>query len=169
VPTEGWKVGIAKSTNMQNYIPLCATARGMNRLTIKTATGDSSMNERQEHLLDIFNRLKKMLKKYERPLKPKFDLEGKYDLWSFKNIEIDGRKRKEVFFASIIIQSNYVGLYYMPIYTDANMKKVFHPDLLKLMTGKSCFHIKELDSKLKKQIEIALKEGYDLYKKRGWI
>ncbi|UCG69310.1 MAG: hypothetical protein JSV09_16285 [Thermoplasmata archaeon] len=102
-------------------------------------------------------------------MKPKFDLDSKYDLWSFKNIEIDGRKRKEVFFASIIIQSNYVGLYYMPIYTDTELKDVFKPELLSLLKGKSCFHIKKLDKKLEKQIEQALALGYNLYKKRGWI
>jgi hypothetical protein len=110
-----------------------------------------------------------MLKKYEDSLKPKFDLDSKYDLWSFKNIEIDGRKRKEVFFASIIIQSNYVGLYYMPIYTDTDISEVIKPELLSLLKGKSCFHIKNLDDKLEKQIEDALKKGYNLYKKRGWI
>jgi len=109
------------------------------------------------------------LKKYQDSLKPKFDLDSKYDLWSFKDIEIDGRKRKEVPFASIIIQSNYVGLYYMPIYTDTELKEAFRPELLKLLKGKSCFHIKKLDSKLEGQIEEALEIGYQLYKERSWI
>jgi hypothetical protein len=125
--------------------------------------------EKQRELVNIYKRLKKMLKKYEDPLKPKFDLDSKYDLWSFKNIEIDGRKKKEVWFASIIIQSNYVGLYYMPIYTDTDLKEVFKPELLGTLKGKSCFHIKKLDAELEKQIEDALDIGYKLYKKRGWI
>jgi len=45
----------------------------------------------QEDLVKIFKRLKKPLKKYENPLEPKFDLDSKYDLWSFKDIEIAGR------------------------------------------------------------------------------
>jgi len=122
-----------------------------------------------DELIDIYNRLKAILQKYEDSLKPKFDLDSKYDLWSFKEVEIDGRKRKEVFFASIIIQSKYVGLYYMPIYTDTKLKEVFRPELLKLLKGKSCFHIKKLDSRLKGQIEEALEMGYRLYKQRGWI
>jgi hypothetical protein len=127
------------------------------------------MDDNVKNLIKIFNRLKKLLKKYEDPLKPKFDLDSKYDLWSFKNIKIDGRKRKEVFFASIIIQSKYVGFYYMPIYVDTDLKDVFKPELLSLLTGKSCFHVKKLDAKLEKQISDALKIGYKLYKKRGWI
>jgi len=123
----------------------------------------------QKELVQIFNRLKKMLKIFENPLKPKFDLDSKYDLWSFKNIEIDGRKRKEMFFAGLIIQSSYVGFYYMPIYTDTSLKEIFKPGLLKLLKGKSCFHIKKLDAELELQIEEALQKGYDLYKKRNWI
>ncbi len=124
----------------------------------------------QAALLIIFNRLKRFLKKYEKPpLKPKFDLEGKYDLWSFKDVEISRRKRKEVFFASIIIQSSYVGFYFMPIYTDTDLKDVFAPELLSLLKGKSCFHIRSLDEKLEEQIEKALEIGFELYKKKGWV
>ena len=123
----------------------------------------------QDHLSDIFRRLKTILKEYEGSFTPKFDLDSKYDLWSIKNIEIDGRKRKEVYFAGLIIQSKYVGFYYMPIYTDTNLKDVFEPELLMLLKGKSCFHIKQLDAKLEKQIRKALKVGFKLYKTRGWI
>ena len=123
----------------------------------------------QKELVKIFNKLKKILKKYENPLKPKLDLDSKYDLWSFKDIETSGRKRKEIYFAGLIIQSKYVGFYYMPIYTDTSLEKVFKPELLKLLKGKSCFHIKTLDKQLELQIEDALKKGYSLYKKRKWI
>jgi hypothetical protein len=123
----------------------------------------------QEELVHIYQRLKKILKEYEDPLKPKFDLDSKYDLWSFKELKIAGRKRKEVFFASLIIQSSYVGFYYMPIYIDTDLKDVFDPELLSLLKGKSCFHIKKIDEKLEKQIKKALDIGFKLYKKRGWI
>ena len=123
----------------------------------------------QDKLVYIFGRLKLLLKKYEDILKPKFDLDSKYDLWSFKEVIIDGRKKKEVYFAGIIIQSRYVGLYYMPVYADTNLKDVFEPRLLGLLKGKSCFHIKEIDDELEKQIDSALREGYNLYKERGWI
>ena len=123
----------------------------------------------EKDLISIFKRLKKILKKYENSLVAKFDLDSRYDLWSKKNVMIDGRKKKEIFFVSIIIQSKYVGFYYMPIYTDTQLKKVFKPELLKLLKGKSCFHIKALDERLECQIYEALKIGYELYRTRGWI
>jgi hypothetical protein len=124
----------------------------------------------QEDLVPIFNKLKAMLKKYEKPpLEPKFDLDSRYDLWSRKDLVIADRKRKEVYFAGLIIRSKYVGFYYMPIYTNTDLKDVFEPELLSLLKGKSCFHIKKLDKDLERQIRKALKIGFDLYKKRGWV
>jgi hypothetical protein len=120
-------------------------------------------------LAEIYNGLKKILKKYEGPFQPKLDNHSRYDLWSFKDVEIAGRKRKELFFAGIIIQSTYVGFYYMPLYTDVGIKDVFKPELLKLLKGKSCFYIRDLSPEITSQIEEALEIGYNLYKKRGWI
>jgi len=57
----------------------------------------------------------------------------------------------------------------MPIYSDAEIKPVFQPELLRLLKGKSCFHVKKLDDELLWQIEEALKIGYALYQARGWV
>ncbi|MBI1806808.1 MAG: hypothetical protein HYR76_07150 [Ignavibacteria bacterium] len=56
---------------------------------------------------EIYQRLKKMLKKYEPPFIAKSDYDSRYELRSMKDIEIAGRKRSEVFFAGLIIQSSY--------------------------------------------------------------
>ena len=123
----------------------------------------------QDTLVEIFTRLKKILKQYEGPFTPKLDLDSKYDLWSFKDLEIAGRKRKEVYFAGVTIQTKFVGFYYMPIYTDTTLQDCFAPELLKLLKGKSCFHVKKLDDQLEQQIADALKIGFELYQKRGWV
>jgi hypothetical protein len=123
----------------------------------------------QDELVEIYKGLKKILKKYEPPFKPKLDLDSRYDLWSFKNVEIDGRKKKEVFFASAIIQSTYVGFYFMPIYAETSLKEVFKPELLKLLKGKSCFYIRDLSPEIVSQIEEALALGFNLYKEREWV
>ena len=123
----------------------------------------------QSELVDIFDRIKNLLKTYEGILKSKNDGDGKYDLWSFRDIIFEGRRRKEVSFATLIIQSSHVGFYFMPVYAEADMKKVFGPDLLATLKGKSCFHINKLTVALEKQIEDALKSGFALYESRGWV
>jgi hypothetical protein len=81
----------------------------------------------EKDLIKIYKRLKKILKKYGKLLKPKMDLDSKYDLWLIKDVEIASRKRKEVFFAGLIIQSKYVGFYYMPVYVNTSLKKSSNP------------------------------------------
>jgi hypothetical protein len=120
-------------------------------------------------LQGIFTTIKKEMAVYQPPFQPKNDKERYYDLWSFKDLVIEGRKRKEVYFAGIIIQKDYVGFYYMPVYAEPEVKALFKPELLKLLKGKSCFHIKTLDEELLKQIREALEAGYRQYQERGWV
>ena len=115
-----------------------------------------------------FKELRRLLKRYQPPLVPKMDDASHFDLWSVKDVEIAGRERTEVYFAGAIIQKSFVGFYYMPVYTSPEMKKLFAPELLALLKGKSCFHIKTLDMRLQRQIKAALAAGYKLYKKNGW-
>ncbi|RZM22519.1 MAG: DUF1801 domain-containing protein [Pedobacter sp.] len=95
--------------------------------------------------------------------------ETDYDLWSDKNVVIEGKQRHEVFFASVSIKKGHVGFYFMPVYSEPDMKDMFDANLLKLLKGKSCFHIKKLDDLLLSQIEGALAEGFKLYKEKGWV
>ncbi len=124
-----------------------------------------------EELKTVFDQLKPLLKKYEKGcIRARMDFESRYELWSEKEVEAFGKKRNEVYFSALIIQSNYVGFYFMPIYADPErMKRTLHPDLLKLLKGKSCFHIKKTDKDLLRHIQQALAEGYSMYKDRDWV
>lgn len=92
-----------------------------------------------------------------------------YELWSEKEVEIDGRKKNGVYFAGLTIRKGYVGFYYMPVYAETEIKAIFHPSLLKLLKGKACFHIKQLDDQLVGQITDALAIGFKLYKQNEWV
>ncbi len=126
----------------------------------------------QQQLVDIFVRLKAILKTYENssPLTPQFDLDSRYDLWSYKDLVIQWKKITERYFAGLIIQSSYVWFYFMPIYCNPELvKPLLHPDLLKLLKGKSCFHIKKLDDELLGHISDALAVWYGLYQEWWWL
>ena len=124
----------------------------------------------QPELIPIFETLKKLLLPYVKgPIKLRAGDGGQIALVSEKESEVAGRKRKELWFATILIQKGYVGFYYMPVYEETEIKKIFQPELLKLLKGKSCFHIKKLDEDLIAQIKSALKLGYAMYKKVGWV
>ncbi|MBR9681054.1 MAG: DUF1801 domain-containing protein [Candidatus Altiarchaeota archaeon] len=122
-----------------------------------------------DDLDQIFKKLKIILKKYEGPFTPKIDFKLRYELWSIKDLEISGHKKKEVYFAGLIVRSDYVGFYFMPMYTQKNLRNAVGAELLSLLRGKSCFHIKTLNPKLEKEIKNALALGLKLYKKREWV
>ena len=120
----------------------------------------------------IFDRLEASLRRYAPPFVVRSGgVAGKRDcqLWSEKAVEIEGRKRDEIFFAGLIAQKGYVGFYFMPVYTHASQKEVFAPELLALLKGKSCFHVTRLDDRLVEQVEDALAAGFALYRGRGWV
>ena len=125
----------------------------------------------QEELLEIFNAVKQQMKPYEKGnLVAKFDIQGRYELWSVNEVVIMGRKRTELAFVGLILQSSYVGFYYMPVYT--NCDKVVNslsPEFMKLLKGKSCFHIKKVDDALLKDVKAAMKVGLEVYKNNGWV
>jgi len=57
----------------------------------------------------------------------------------------------------------------MPVYGYKKLGEQIHPELMKCLKGKACFHIKKNDENLYKQIDEALKLGYEGYKKLGWV
>jgi len=80
-----------------------------------------------------------------------------------------GGKPVDLQLAALILQKDYVGFYLMCIYMNAEVKKKISPALLKLLKGKTCFHIKALDEALKNDIEAALALGVKNYRERGWL
>jgi hypothetical protein len=120
----------------------------------------------------IFDRFEASLRRFVPPLAARTGgVAGKRDcqLWSEREVVIEGRWRPEVYFAGVIAQKGYVGFYFMPVYTHADRRDLFAPGLLGLLRGKSCFHVKRLDDALQGEIDDALARGFELYRERGWV
>jgi hypothetical protein len=79
-----------------------------------------------------------------------------------------GGKPTELCMASIVMQKGYVGFYFMPIYMNSALEKRLSQRLLKLLKGKTCFHIKSLDATLLEDIDAALTLGAKAFKDRSW-
>ena len=121
---------------------------------------------------NVFDELKAILARYapsftvrEGAVKNKRD----YHLIIQKPLVINGRKKDELWFASVILQKGAVGFYLSAMYCCDDLKARLSPDLLKHLDGKTCFHMKTLTPALKKDIDAALKLGLDAYKQRKWL
>jgi hypothetical protein len=125
-----------------------------------------------EDLDAIFDRMRPLLAEHSPPFVARTGgVRGKrdYQLWSERDVVIDGRPRSEVYFAGLIGQKSYVGFYYMPAYAEPERRALFAPELLKLLKGKACFHVRRLDDELAGHVEQALADGRRLYEERGWV
>ena len=80
-----------------------------------------------------------------------------------------GGKPVSVPLGAVILQKGYVGLYLMCVHMNKEAEKKISPNLMGLLKGKSCFHVKKLDDGLRADIEAALVLGTKAYKERGWL
>lgn len=117
----------------------------------------------------VFNTLKPLIAAYVPPLTAITDEPGRYNACAVGPIEVMGRKRDGMDFATIIVQKAFVGFYFLPVYCNPELLEKLHPDLLKKLKGKACFHIKSADAATLAQIEDALRLGFDEYERRGWM
>ena len=120
-------------------------------------------------LLAIFKAVHPLLAQYEPPLHARADYEARYDLWSEKPVSMNGRNYPAIGFAALIIQSSYVGFYFMPIYCSKTVKDKLKPELMACLKGKCCFHLKDCAPNLLSQIKHALKIGFAAYQKQKWV
>lgn len=121
-------------------------------------------------LVEIFQTIRAEMQPYAAiGFDARINSDTAYDLWSEKEVVIADRKRKEIYFAGVVIRKGYVAFYYMPVYTEPDIKTIFHLSLLKLLKGKGCFHVKKLDDIVLQQISDALAAGFKLYKQNGWV
>jgi hypothetical protein len=129
---------------------------------------------KNDELYRIFDELKKIMQSYSPPFSVKTPSEAlkqkrSYELTSYKKVIIAGRPKDEVYFAGIIKQKGYVGFYYMLAYADPEVKQQLSPDFLKLLKGKSCFHIRSTERQILEQVKKALDLGLKGYQEREWV
>ncbi len=83
---------------------------------------------------------------------------------------MQGKKKVDGFyFASVVPKPKDVRLYFFPVYTHKDKLGELPSHLKKYLKGKSCFHIKKMDSELEQQIEQMITQSISLYKKDGLV
>ncbi len=118
---------------------------------------------------EILASLKKILSKYSKSLKVTKDSEKGYELYGKKSVTAFNKQFDGMYFATATIKSGFVGFYFFPIYTHPKEFIGLPSEIRKCLKGKSCFHFKKFDKELEGQIKDMVKQGYELYKKTGWV
>ena len=141
----------------------------MAKVSQKKSIKYEDKSEGQPTLPPLFKELRKMLSKYVKGnYIVRADGPGNYSVYYNKEVVISKKTLPELAFATILIQSGYVGFYFFPVYTNPKLLPELPAKLLKLLQGKTCFHIIKEDPALMKDIARALETGYAYYLSKGW-
>jgi len=117
----------------------------------------------------IFSKVKALVEKYSENMDVRSDTDKNYGLYGKKTVTAYNKEVEGMYFASAVVNKNFIGFYFFPIYTHPQEFNKIPAELRKCLKGKSCFHIKGEDERLMKQIDSILNKGFKLYKKEGWI
>ena len=114
---------------------------------------------------NTFNKLRGVLKKYEKILRVQIDKKHTYYL----NAGYNEIRKTNFFFGAVMIKKNYVSYHLMPVYCEPKLLKDISPELKKRMQGKSCFNFKSIDEARVKELINLTKKGFEYYKKEGML
>jgi len=121
-------------------------------------------------LIEIFQTIRASMQPYATlGFDNRSNSEQLYDLWSNKNVEIEGSSRNEVFFTSVEIKDSYVTVSLFPQDQKNHLQEIASPEILQLQNNESDFKIDKLDDKSLAQIEDAIAAAYKVYKDKGWV
>ena len=121
-------------------------------------------------LIEIFQTIRASMQPYATlGFDNRSNSEQLYDLWSNKNVEIEGSSRNEVFFTSVEIKDSYVTVSLFPQDQKNHLQEIASPEILQLHNNESDFKIDNLDEKSLAQIEDAIAAAYKVYKDKGWV
>lgn len=106
-------------------------------------------------LIEIFQTIRAALQPYATlGFNNRVNSEEEYDLWSEKNLEVEGAQRTETFFASLKIEDDQVALELLPEDLPVHERTMV---------------IKELDDIAMNLIEDKVAAGYKIFKEKEWI
>ena len=121
-------------------------------------------------LIEIFQTIRASMQPYATlGFDNRSNSEQLYDLWSNKNVEIEGSSRNEVFFTSVEIKDSYVTVSLFPQDQKNHLQEIASPEILQLQNDESDFKIDRLDDQSLAQIEDTIAAAYKVYKDKGWV
>lgn len=120
------------------------------------------VNEIREKLIAILKNHLDVLKitsdSYE-----KFEVSGTIEAMQGKK-KVDG-----IYFSTVVPKPKDVRFYFFPTYTHKEQIGTLPENLKKALKGKSCFHIKQMDEDIERNLKELVEKSIDLYQADGLL
>lgn len=121
--------------------------------------------------IEIFQTIRAAMQPYTTlGFTAKTNAENAYDLWSEKNVVIDGKKKSELHFAEVKVVKDAVQLEVYALEMLAEKPFNIDPELAAYqVSGKNHFVIKQLDENLMQSLTEVLEHCYQIFKQKEWV
>lgn len=116
----------------------------------------------------LYAHMRDVLEEYA-PLFEVAESSGKYSLSTTKLLEHDGKLQEGIYFAGLRELKNIVGFYFMPIFTDLDLREKIPSCLVPIQKGDTCFNFKALTPEMVAGIRTLMKLGIERYKQKEWL
>jgi hypothetical protein len=114
----------------------------------------------------VHEKLKSILRKYEKGKLTGTDSPGKYTLIGPPTEKTRGRS---LWFGAVTTQKSYVSYHLMPVYGCRELFETLSPALKRRMQGKACFNFTTVDEPLFKELAALTGRGYKRFKELKYI
>lgn len=126
--------------------------------------------EDKTDVVEIFQSIRAVLQPYTTlGFNNRKNSDTEYDLWSEKNVELQGEQKHETFFSSVVIKDNHVDFNRRPNSDTIEIDLADSSELLEITENGNVFHIKKLSPDLLKTIEDLLAAEYRVFKEKEWV
>lgn len=114
-------------------------------------------------LNEISQRLKSLLAEHQSILKTTTDASDKFEV-AGTIPTMQGKKKVDgIYFATIMMKPKDVRFYFFPAYTHKEQLGELPENLKKVLKGKSCFHIKQMDDDMEQNMRRLIKRSVECY------
>lgn len=117
---------------------------------------------------ELYSKVFDLLKKQSPPLRIRKSTDEMAEFCGTKERMQGKQKVDGYYFGSVVLKPKDVRLYFFPIYTHVDEFQL-STDLKKMLKGKSCFHLKNMDVKLLEEVGEMIKKGVRIYEKEDLI
>jgi len=119
----------------------------------------------------IFNKLRTSLEKQCPPMVCAKDTPDSYEI--IGNIPVPYGSTKKIipgmYFSSTVARKDMVSFYFLPAYFEKKEFARIAPTVMKYLKGKSCFNFRKEEQVVERELDSLLKKGLEVWKKQGYV
>lgn len=120
-------------------------------------------------LQTTFEAVRAVLLERVPPLAVGRDAGGRVEVVAPGPLVVAGRRKDQLQVAGAAIRARHVAFDFLPVYVEPELRERIAPDLLALLDGKACFHLRAAGEGLLADVAAAVDAGIELYRGRGWL